>query len=91
MATSYGINADFARLDRAVGGHLSWDEWDVVVQVVPRLGLAQGVREICSRLCREKSDTTYGNFAGHYGERYIEGYTLRGKRSTDFIKAVDLA
>ena len=90
VATSYGINADFAGPDRAVGGHLSWDEWDVVVKEVPRLGLTQGVREICCRLCREKPDTTYGNFAGQYGERYVEGYTMRGKRSIDFIEAVDL-
>ena len=92
VATSYGINADFAGPDRAVGGLLTWEAWNMVVKEVPRLGLIQGVKEICCRLCREKPESTYGTFTGQYGEKYVEGYKekLSGKRSIDFIEAVDL-
>ena len=87
VATSYGITADFAGPDGAIGGHLTWEAWNVVVKELPRLGMKEGVREICCRLCRTKPETTYDNFVGQYGERYVEGYTLAGKKSIDFMEA----
>lgn len=30
-------------------------------------------REIMCNLCREKAETTYNNFVGQFGERYLKG------------------
>lgn len=87
VATSYGIYADFAGPDRAIGGHLTWEAWNVVVEELPRLGMKDGVQEICCWLCRTKPETTYDNFVGQYGERYVQGYTLAGKKDIDFMEA----
>ena len=70
VATSYGILADFTGPDRAAGGHLTWEAWNVAIKELPRLGLREGVREICCRLCCEKPETTYDNFVGQYGARW---------------------
>lgn len=52
--------------------------------------MKEGLREICCRLCRTKPETTYDNFVGEYGERYIEGFSLAGKRVIDFMEAKSL-
>lgn len=90
LATSYGINADFAGPHRAIGGHLTWDTLNVVVRGLPRLRMKEDVREICCRLCRTEPETTYDNFVGQYGERYVEGYTLAGTKDIDFMVASTL-
>ena len=90
IATTYGIRADFTGPDLAAGGHLTWEAWNVVVKELPRLGLKEGLREICCRLCREKPETTYDNVVGQYGERYVEGFTMAGKLTIDFLEATIL-
>lgn len=90
IATSYGTTADFAGPDQAVGGHLTWEAWNVIVKEFPRLGMKEGVREILCGLCRTKPQTTYDNFVGQYGERYVEGYTVAGKEAIDFLEANSL-
>lgn len=87
VATSYGIHADFAGPDLTIGGHLTWEAWNVIVKEFPRLGMKDGIREILCRLCRTKPETTYDNFVGQYGERYVKGYTLAGKKVIDFMEA----
>ena len=76
--------------DLATGDHLTWDAWNVVVKDFPRLGLKEGVRDILCMLCRTKPETTYDNFAGQYGERYVEGYTLAGKQIIDVLEVKTL-
>ena len=53
-STSYGINADFVGPDLAVGGHLTWDQWNVIVEELPRLNLRANFREKYCNLCRIK-------------------------------------
>ena len=86
QATAYGINADFSGPDHAVGGHLTWDQWNAIVKELPRLGFRQGVIDACCKLCREKPQTTYDNAVGHFGERYVEGYSWKGKLAIDMIE-----
>ena len=71
-----------------MGGHLTWEAWNVIVKELPRLGLKEGIREIMCGLCRTKPETTYDNFVGDYGERYVEGFTLTGKKVIDLIEAI---
>ena len=89
-ATNYGINADFVGPDKAKGGYLTWDQWKLVTNDFPRLGMHQGVREILCRLCRTKPETTYDNMVSHFGEKYVEGYSVEGKRFIDRLERNDL-
>lgn len=91
VATSYGILADFGGPEHAFGGHLTSEEYKIIVDELPRLGLKEGIRDIMCELCRTKPESTYDNFVGQFGERYVEGYNLDGKRIIDFIENVTLA
>lgn len=86
IATSYGIHADFTGPDLAVGGHLTWEAWNVIVKELPRSGFKEGFREVFCGLCRTKPETTYDNVVGQYGERYVEGFSLAGKQGIDFME-----
>ena len=89
-ATNYGIGAEFFGPNLAFEKLLTWEEWDAVVQEYPRLGLKEGVREIMCWLCKTKPETTYDNMAGDYGERFVEGYSLEGKKTVDAIESLTL-
>ena len=88
--TFYGISTDFGGPDMSFEKLLTWEEWEAVVKEYPRLGLKEGVKEIMCELCRNKPETTYDNFVGDYGEKYVEGYSLDGKKAVDLIEAVTL-
>jgi hypothetical protein len=45
-ATAVGISADFAGPEKYFGGVLKWNQWEEIVEVFPRLGLGEGVKEI---------------------------------------------
>ena len=85
-ACSYGILADFGGPRLSYGGHLTWDEWDSVIEEFPRLGFKQGFKDIMCWLCTTKPETTYDNIAGQYGERYVETYSLEGRRAIDLLE-----
>ncbi|MCJ1252908.1 hypothetical protein MMC24_000714 [Lignoscripta atroalba] len=85
-ATSYGIGADFGGPPGSHGGLLTWEEYNKIVREFPRLGLKEGVREIMCHLCKTKPETTYDNFVGQYGERFVKGFSLVGKLGVDHIE-----
>lgn len=87
VATTIGISADFVGPDLADGGHLTWEAWNVIVKELPRLGMKEGIRDILCRLCRTKPETTYDNIVGDVGERYVEGFSLAGKKTIDWMDA----
>ena len=53
---------------------------------LPRLGLKEAVRDILRGLCRAKPETTYDNFVGGYGERFVDCYSLAGRQPIDVIE-----
>lgn len=57
-----------------------------MVQQYPRLGLKEGIKDMMCWLCETKPRTTYDNFVGQYGERFVEGYSLQGKSIVDFME-----
>ncbi len=69
-----------------MGGHLTWNQWNVVTKELPRLGMREGVKEIMCRLCRTKPQTTYDNEVGNFGVRYVEGYSLEGEKFIDRLE-----
>ena len=86
IATSYGISADFSGPEGPFGEQLTWEEYRKIVDELPRLGFKEGVREIMCGLCRTKPETTYDNFVGQYGERFVDGYSLTGHQAIDRIE-----
>lgn len=89
--TSYGIWADFQGPDRVMPeGVLSWDEYRAVVKEFPRLGLMKDLKENMCALCRDKPGTTYDNTVGEWGDRYVEGYSRKGKLTQDLLETCDL-
>ena len=91
VATSLGISADFAGPGEGKG-KVSKAQWDVVVKEWPREGMLEGIKETLCELCRRKPATTYDNWVGQYGEKYLggEGYSLEKKRIIDFVEASPL-
>ncbi|KAL8785758.1 MAG: hypothetical protein Q9195_008501 [Heterodermia aff. obscurata] len=86
LATSHGIRADFVGPERAFGGHLTWQEYNIIVEELPRLGFKESVRGILCDLCKTKPETTYDNVTGQYGERFVEGFSLAGHQQIDLIE-----
>jgi hypothetical protein len=68
----YGILADFAG-PNFPGGLISVEEYKEVVTAFPRLGFAEGVKEIMCNLCREKPETTFDNFVSGFGVKFLGG------------------
>ena len=83
---SFGIFADFLGAEK-VG--ISKKVWDGISKEFPRTGLREGVKEALCGLCREKPATTYDNFVGQFGERFVVGYKeeREGKQPVDAIMA----
>lgn len=79
IATGVGIVADLVGPEGVEGGRLTRAEYAGVLRAYPRLGMREGVREIMCRLCRTKAGTTFDNFVGQFGERFVEGYSLEGR------------
>ena len=74
----------------AMGGHLRWDAYNLIIEELPRLGMVEGITEIMCHLCRTKPQTTYDNFVGQFGERYVEGFSLKGTQFIDLLEASKL-
>jgi hypothetical protein len=91
VAASLGISADFAGPGEGKA-RVSKAQWDVVVKEWPREGMLEGIKDTLCELCRRKPGTTYDNWVGQYGEKYLreEGYSLDKKKVIDFIEASPL-
>ncbi|KAL2059734.1 hypothetical protein VTL71DRAFT_10226 [Oculimacula yallundae] len=87
-AVCVGIWAEFTPVEKAYGGVLTESVWNEIVTEFPRDGFKEGVKEILCTLCRTKPETTYDNFVGDVGDRYVEGYSLEGKKFPDRLAAV---
>jgi len=51
----------------------SW-EMNSILTAFPRLGMKRGFKESVCRIVKSKPETTYDNFAGDFGERFVPGY-----------------
>ena len=70
---------------------VSQAEYDEINVAYPRLKLATYLKGAFCALCTQKPETTFDNFVSGYGEEYIEGYTLTGKRLVDQMKSYEAA
>lgn len=90
VACQLGIFMDFMGPEASPGGSLSWEEYEGIVKDFPRLKVIVGIRKIMCGLCKTKPETTYDNFVGTYGEKYVEGYSLEGKKMVDILESSNL-
>jgi hypothetical protein len=90
QACAYGIWADFQGPDRVAGGLLTWDEYNAVVKEFPRLNLMEELKQTMCLFCRTKPQTTYDNTVGEWGDKYVEGYSRKGKLTQDLLDTCDL-
>jgi hypothetical protein len=51
------------------------NEMQGILAAFPRLGMKQGFADAVCRIVVLKPETTYDNFAGDFGERFVPGYT----------------
>ena len=84
-----GIAADFTGPENAPGGVLTREVWSRIVKEYPRRGFKQGVVDMMCDLCRTKPGTTYGNVAGEFGNKLVEGYSLDGHTTVDLTLAME--
>jgi hypothetical protein len=65
-----GIGVEFGfQYDRIPPG-----EMQAILAAFPRLGMKQGFTDAVCRIVKTKPETTYDNFAGDFGERFVPGY-----------------
>lgn len=50
------------------------DEMRTILAAFPRLDMKRQFTDAICRVCAEKPETTYDNFAGDFGERFVPGY-----------------
>ncbi|KAJ5631799.1 uncharacterized protein N7484_011899 [Penicillium longicatenatum] len=88
MLAHVGVSADFMGPNIFPGGNgpLTSEIFNEVVSVFPRKNFKEGVREIMCDLCKAKPQTTYDNFVGEFGEKYVEGYDRTGKKVIDLLE-----
>ena len=76
VATSLGIIADFMG-PTTPGGLITEDEFKEVLKAYPRVGFKQDTLDILCGLCKNKPETTFDNFTGDLGRKFVEGYEVK--------------
>jgi len=89
QACMMGIISDFTDPEKSPGGVLTREVWEGVVKQYPRDGFKGGVIDIFCGLCRTKPETTYDNMASGFGERFVEGYSLEGRKGIDLVLSME--
>ncbi|KAL2846192.1 hypothetical protein BJY01DRAFT_175925 [Aspergillus pseudoustus] len=79
-----GITADFLG-PQTPGGVITKEEYNAVVAEFPLLDFKEGVKKLMCGLCVHKPETTYDNWVRDFGERFVEGYSIEGKTTADFL------
>jgi hypothetical protein len=64
------------------------DEWETIAKAFPGNGEKKLFIGQLINLCRTKPETTYDNFVGDFGEKYLANYSRFGKRAVDLMEKV---
>ena len=59
------------------------NEMKSILAEFPRLGMKRCFADSVCRIVRTRPETTYDNFAGDFGERFVSGYKRRS--TVDFL------
>ncbi|KAF2736317.1 hypothetical protein EJ04DRAFT_511138 [Polyplosphaeria fusca] len=60
-------------------------EFDGIAEEFPREGLKTHITGVLCGICKKKPQTTYSNFVGEVGEKYLDGYSREGMRFVDML------
>ncbi|KAH8816947.1 hypothetical protein F5884DRAFT_748425 [Xylogone sp. PMI_703] len=82
--TTLGIGSDLLGPDMT-NGLLTQKEFDMVVKEFPRLNIREGLVDLMCQLCKTKPETTYDNWVGDIGVKYLEEYSRDGQRMVDLL------
>ena len=81
---SIGLNkeADVALCTAGIGVEFGFqydriptNDMKSILAAFPRLGMKRGFADSVCRIVKTKPETTYDNFAGDFGERFVPGYS----------------
>jgi hypothetical protein len=75
-----GIGLDFGGPDY---DRFPPDEMQAILAAFPRLGMKRAFTDAICRICVDRPETTYDNFAGDFGERFVPGY--RRPSAVDYL------
>jgi hypothetical protein len=64
------------------------EEWAQILKEFPAEGEKQFFFAQLVNLCRTKPETTYDNFVGDFGEKFLPNYTRVGHRAVDLLEMV---
>jgi hypothetical protein len=65
-----GIGVEFGFQYERIAPH----EIESILAAFPRLGMKRGFTDAVCRIVKTRPETTYDNFAGDFGERFVPGY-----------------
>jgi hypothetical protein len=71
-------------------GLLTGEEYSVFVKALPRLNLMEGLKEVMCHLCVTKPEIAFDNAVGKGGDKYVEGYSRKGKLTQDLLDTCGL-
>ena len=74
-----GIGVEFGFQYNRIAPH----EMESILAAFPRLGMKRGFTDAVCRIIKTKPETTYDNFAGDFGERFVPGY--KRPSTVDFL------
>ena len=74
-----GIGVEFGFQYDRIAPH----EIEGILAAFPRLGMKRGFTDSVCRIVKTKPETTYDNFAGDFGERFVPGY--KRPSTVDFL------
>ena len=93
--TGYGIFIDVTGNPAfplpGVPAGVGLEQFSSIYADLPSLHLAKYVKGALCALCTQKPETTYDNFVSGYGEKYVEGYSLEGKKTVDLMEVRERA
>lgn len=78
-ACSRGVTADFGGPDDVPELGLTWAHWNEIVRLFPMDRFVEETKKALCGFCRTKPGTTYDNALVSVGERWVDGYNVRGK------------
>jgi HD domain len=86
QAAVAGIFTDLSGPVGDFGGLVGQEKWDEVTKEYPRMAMKDHAKELLCNICKKKPETTYDNFLRDYAEKYMEGYSVVGKRIIDALE-----
>lgn len=90
--SSAGINVDLfgpeasKQLFGVNMGNVTQNQLDAISNAYPKTGTRGYVRDVFVSFCRQKPNVTYWTMAAGWGDKYLDGYSSKGKLVVDVME-----